>query len=256
MAVRDRADDFFIGWLGRLPRAGLAAAAFTAAALVAGFGALAFGLGASVDDPGDGRFEWGLGPQAMAGLVETTPYPILRLPPSGAHPAGHAVLLAGGGKVGVQDRAAALDGRAAEARGFLLKRGDLDMLQVDTLAPAEAAAGTLSAAAASRVPLGRWRLVGEICDGKCYAGAMRPGTGLAHKACANLCLMGGLPPVFVATSPVEGSQFLLLAASGGGPLAIDAYRDLTALLVEVEGDVERVDDLLVLKTDLAAARVK
>ncbi|MGI9432480.1 MAG: hypothetical protein ACR2PQ_09715, partial [Myxococcota bacterium] len=104
------------------------------------------------------------------------------------------------------------------------------------------------------VPLGRWRLVGEICDGKCLGGAMRPGTGLSHKACANLCVTGGVPPVFVSTGAVAGSKFFLLGDAEGGPLP-DRFRDFSALLIQFEGEVERRDDLLVFKVDLDSAEV-
>lgn len=248
---------FFIGWAS-LP-AGLAVPlTFVAAALVAGFAALALGLGASTGDPGSGGFDWAAGRQQMAGVVQARPYPILRLPPSEAHPDGHAVMLAGVGKVGAQAPAEPLDGQAATAAGFLIKRGDLDMLQLDGpegLVAAEAAAGTPAASPPPATPLGRFRLVGELCDGKCYAGAMRPGTGLAHKACANLCLAGGLPLVFVSTGPVEGQSFFLVGDATGGEPAAEDYRDLVARLVEIEADVEKVDDLLVLKTDLRQARL-
>ncbi|MEL6236793.1 MAG: hypothetical protein AAFR46_20540, partial [Pseudomonadota bacterium] len=94
----------------------------------------------------------------------------------------------------------------------------------------------------------RWRLVGEICDGKCYAGAMRPGTGLAHKACAILCLDGGVPPVFVATDEVEGAQFMMLAGPDGGAVP-DAVLQQTAILVTADGEIERRGDLLVFRID-------
>ena len=247
---------FFIGWAS-LP-AGLAVPlTFVAAALIAGFAALALGLGASTGDPGPGGFDWAAGRQQMAGVVQARPYPILRLPPSAAHPEGHAVMLAGVGTVGAQAPAAPLDGKAATAAGFLIKRGDLDMLQLDgpegLVAAEVAAVPTIAPPAAT--PLGRYRLVGELCDGKCYAGAMRPGTGLAHKACANLCLAGGLPLVFVSTGPVEGQSFFLVGDAAGGEPAAEDYRDLVARLVEIEADVEKVDDLLVLKTDLKQARL-
>ncbi|MFM9861893.1 hypothetical protein RUR49_25820 [Pseudoxanthobacter sp. M-2] len=249
---------FFIGWAS-LPAALAVPLTFVAAALVAGFAALALGLGASTGDPGSGGFDWAAGRQQMAGVVQARPYPILRLPPSAAHPDGHAVMLAGVGKVGAQAPAEPLDGQAATAAGFLIKRGDLDMLQLDGpegLVATEAPAGTApTAAPPPSTPLGRYRLVGELCDGKCYAGAMRPGTGLAHKACANLCLAGGLPLVFVSTGPVEGQVFFLVGDAAGGEPAAEDYRDLVARLVEIEADVEKVDDLLVLKADLKTARV-
>jgi len=257
------ADDFFIGWLGRLPRGSAVPLGFAAGLFVAVMAGLAFSLSASTDDPGDGGFDWAAGPQTMLGVVVARPYPVLRLLPSATHPDGHAVMLAGWGKVGAQTPAEPLDGRNAVATGFLLKRGDLDMLQLDRLAAAATQAGTAgvaTSAAASAppaaVPLGRWRLTGEICDGKCTAGAMRPGTGLAHKACANLCLIGGLPPVFVTTSPVAGESFLMMGDADGGPLPGARMRDLTGLLVTLEGDVERIDDLLVFRTDIGKAEVR
>ena len=88
------------------------------------------------------------------------------------------------------------------------------------------------------VSLGRWRLAGEICDGKCLAGAMRPGRGLAHKACANLCLIGDIPPVFVSSKPVEGSEFLMVAGPDGGRMPDRAY-DLVGQYIELKGEIER-----------------
>lgn len=254
-----REPPFFIGWAS-LP-AGLAVPlTFVAAALLAGFAALALGLGASTGDPGPGGFDWAAGRQEMTGVVQARPYPILRLPPSAAHPDGHAVMLAGVGKVGAQAPAAPLDGRAATAAGFLIKRGDLDMLQLDgpqgLVAADTSAEAVTTAAPAPAKPLGRFRLTGELCDGKCYAGAMRPGTGLAHKACANLCLAGGLPLVFVSTGPVAGQSFFLVGDVTGGEPAAEDYRDLTARLIEIEADIEQVDDLLVLKTNLRQARLR
>jgi hypothetical protein len=71
----------------------------------------------------------------------------------------------------------------------------------------------------------------------------------------NLCLAGGLPLVFVSTGPVEGQMFFLVGDAAGGEPAAEDYRDLVARLVEIEADVEKVDDLLVLKTDLRRARL-
>ena len=97
-------------------------------------------------------------------------------------------------------------------------------------------------------------MVGEICDGKCETGAMRPGNGLAHRACAILCLAGGVPPVFVTAGPVEGSGFLLLAGADGGPIPA-SLRALTALRVVIDGTLERRGDLLVFRADPDGARL-
>ncbi|ODN72598.1 hypothetical protein [Methylobrevis pamukkalensis] len=183
----------------------------------------------------------------LTGILETRPYPILRVPAAGDAPA-RAIMLAGSGKFGVADRAQPLAGTAVEAGGIFVRRGDLDMLLVgggrNDLRAAEAPAAPPPPPAAE--PLGRWRLTGEICDGKCLAGAMKPGTGLAHKACANLCISGGVPPVFASTAPVAGHLFFLLASEDGGPMPA-ALLDRTGVPVVLEGTVERRDDLLIFR---------
>jgi len=128
-----------------------------------------------------------------------------------------------------------------------MKRGTIDMQLVGRMQAVEGVA-----VAPTAEPLGRWRLTGEVCDGKCYAGVMRPGAGLAHKACANVCLLGGVPPVLVTTAPVAGSQFLLMADPEGHALP-DAFRDHVAILQRMDGAVTRIADLLVFRTDIAAA---
>ena len=87
---------------------------------------------------------------------------------------------------------------------------------------------------------------------------MRPGVGLAHKACANLCIKGGIPPVLVLDQPVRAggleTVFVLLSDMQGGAVGQELY-DLVALMVRLEGALERHGDLLVLKTDLNRAEV-
>jgi hypothetical protein len=196
-----------------------------------------------VDDPGGGAFDWTAGEQTLQGTLMPLPYPLLHLPPSARHPLGHAVLLSGIGKNGVVVESA-LAGRMVAATGAMLKRGTIDMMQVGDDPGLRTATGEPSPPAA--VTLGHWRMVGEICDGKCWNGAMRPGSGIAHKACANLCLVGGLPAVLVTTTPVAGSTFLLLADADGGPMP-DSLRPLVGMRISLDGIVERRGDLLVLR---------
>lgn len=142
----------------------------------------------------------------------------------------------------------ALGTSALEVGGVFVRRGDIEMLLVSDTG-AKAGAGLLPGfQPAPAEDLGRWRLTGEICDGKCYAGAMKPGQGLAHKACANLCITEGLPPVLVMELPVEGSTVLLLAGEDGGPMP-DALLHLTAVPLQLEGRLERRDDLLIFRID-------
>jgi hypothetical protein len=238
---------FFIGWEKRVPpglRLPLLGAALGLLALAL---LLPLALGRATEDTGGG--DWA-GDIEARGTLTGLPYPLLTLPPDSAHPNGHTLLLSAFGKAQV---ATDLAGRPVRAAGVLLKRGDLDMLVVNDPAQLRAIGEPLPAPAAA-VPLGRWALVGEICDGKCALGAMRPGTGIAHRACARLCLAGDIPPVLVTVRPVEGSAFLLLAGPDGGPMP-DGLLRLVGLRLRLEGALERRGDLLVFRVDPDRAKV-
>ncbi len=238
---------FFIGWENRLPVGlrlpliGAALGLLTLALL------LPLALGRATDDSGSG--DWA-GDREVRGTLTAAPYPLIRLPPDAAHPLGHTVLLSAFGKAQVS---MALAGQGVRAAGTLLQRGDLQMLVVNDPAQLQPLADPLPPLAAAE-PLGRWAIVGEICDGKCGTGAMRPGSGIAHRACARLCFAGDIPPVLVSVQPAEGSSFFLLAGPDGGRLP-DGLLRLTGLRVRLEGALERRGDLLVLRVDPASARV-
>lgn len=63
-----------------------------------------------------------------------------------------------------------------------------------------------------------------------------------------------MPPVFVATGQVDGSEFFLLADRDGEPLP-DKYLDYVAIYVQLEGEVERRGQMLIFKVDLDSLRV-
>ncbi len=246
---------FFVGYGSKVPK-GIAQLIFPVFALfIAAFVTLSLLLSSSSGDPGDGRFRGDLGRQNLVGILEFRPYPVLRLPPTADQPA-KTLMMSGRGKRGAFKNAKGLDGEAVFAWGIFMKRGDITMLQVAGRQGIEMAEQEIPPdfVPSQPVKLGKWRLAGEICDGKCYAGAMRPGTGLAHKACANLCLADGIPAVFVSSGKVEGSNYFLLADKDGKPLGQE-MNDLVALYVEAEGEVERLDDLNIFKMDLSTVRV-
>jgi hypothetical protein len=216
------------------------------AGLIALFAVLGIVLASAADDPGPGAFRFDYGRQVLTGVIETDPYPLLHVTQGTDRVAeGRTLMLSGGGKFGVTDRAAPLAGQLVQVTGVILERGTLDMLQVGGAGDAMVAVDGPVPPIESE-PLGTWRLAGEICDGKCLAGAMRPGRGLAHKACANLCLIGEVPPVFVSTQPVAASEFLLIGAQGGGMLPPQLL-DHVGSYVSLEGDIERQGDLLVFR---------
>ena len=232
---------FFVGWSGRsaLPHLGFLTLILLAA--ITGFAALAFGLGATVDDPGGGDFS---GDREIVGVMLANPYPMIV-----TEQGQHTVMLSGGGKRGVQEQARPLDGLRVRATGTGIKRGDRDLLLVADL---RAMPGAV--VAPSREPLGTWRLTGDICDGKCVLGVMRPGQKAAHKACANVCLLGGVPPVFVTTSPVLGTRYLLMGDTDNHALP-DAVRDHAGVTRRIDGVLERIGDAIVFRADVTRAVV-
>ena len=244
---------FFIGFLSDIPTGLKRFLAATCVVLPCLFAGLGFAISATQDDPGDGRFRFDMGRQALTGVVVAAPYPTLTITEgTDAFPAGHTIMLSGAGKRGAM-AAESFDGKLTTVQGVPLTRGDLDMLQLagGQRKPMEAEG---DAPVPEDVDLGRWQVTGEICDGKCLAGAMRPGRGLAHKACANLCLIGDIPPVLALTGPVEGQFFMLIGGPDGGPMPTEMLSQ-TSVLVELKGKVVRRGDLLILHAEPESLKV-
>ena len=245
--MSDKDDPYFVGYLpvpGSLKKFLLLASATVLAVFVM-TGLL---IGSTRDAPPESGFRFDYGRQTVTGVIALTPYPLLRVTEGNdLIKPGKTLMLTSAGKTGVDMRAMALDGQLATVSGVVLQRGTIDMLQLrggrNGLSAAEGTAPVLEVE-----PLGRWKIAGEICDGKCLNGAMRPGRGLAHKACANLCLIGDVPPVFVTTQPIKGQDFLLITGPDGTKLPTEAY-DYVGQFISLEGDVERPGEMLVLELD-------
>jgi hypothetical protein len=94
-------------------------------------------------------------------------------------------------------------------------------------------------------------LAGEIVDSKCYLGAMKPGDGKGHKACAVLCISGGIPPMLVSASGSESERtvsYYLLVGASGQPMNARVL-PFVAEAVEVSGVVEDWEGLRMLRVD-------
>lgn len=251
MRVRGQPDaPFFIGWGKKIAPPLLRFLAVVTAGFLLASAGFALATRLSFTDPGDGHRAGATGREGVVGRLEYKPYPVLRLPAKDGEPA-QTLMLSGQGKRGAPGTDALEDGAMVNVRGGIVERGDIRMIEAGRIEAADAP----SFDAAEPVPLGRWRLTGEICDGKCWTGVMRPGRGLAHKACANLCVFGGAPAVFVATDEVAGSEFFLLADAAGEPLDQETLSRFMALMIEAEGAVERLDNLNVFRMDVETVRV-
>lgn len=142
------------------------------------------------------------------------------------------------GKRAADERAEALDTRdgMVTVRGYRLEREGRRMIELAPDADALVAsdAGELPAlpSAERRGPV---TLRGEILDSKCYLGAMRPGDGWTHQACARLCIDGGIPPMlFVTDRDGRARSFLLTLPDGGR--ANEAVRASIGMPIEVRGE--------------------
>lgn len=238
---------FFVGYLA-VPEALRSFLVLACIAVTGLFLATGFLIGSTQDAPPESGFRFDYGRQTVTGVIELTPYPLLRVTQGNdLIKPGKTLMLAGQGKGGVDAQAMGLDGKLVEVSGIILQRGTIDMMQLRGgrrgLKPVDGEAPDMVTE-----QLGRWKITGEICDGKCLNGAMRPGRGLAHKACAALCLIGDVPPVMVSTQPVDGSEFMLITGPDGTVLPKAAY-DFIGQFVTLEGELERRGDMLVLRLD-------
>lgn len=228
--MKNADDEFYIGYLPKSPeRTGR----FTRRAVLAvATGALIAGVALAVSLPylGGGRFEFGH-PRAFAGQVLC----------GGAGPARLVTaeadhLLVSLGKHGAPVELCGATGTEVALTGTLIERDGRSLIELaDQPAPVF---GQPGADPEPVVPLGRFTLTGEIVDAKCYFGVMNPGEGRVHRACAMLCLRGGVPAVFVARDRRGGSAHLLLTGPDGGEVT-RAVLPWVGETVEATGEVVR-----------------
>lgn len=246
---------FFVGYLPTPGPLAWFLATVTLIMLGLGIGAgLTFALGQQ--DHGKGRFAWDKGYQDLSGVIQMHPYPVLRLPARDGQPA-RTIVLSGKGKKGETRRGKMFDGRKVDVGGIFITRDGFELLQVGgrvrmrpTLAP-EKLEGFEPAA---DISIGQYTLKGEIIDSKCYLGAMLPGRGKVHMSCAGLCVMGGIPPMFVVYRPEGPPDILLLSGPDGGPIP-EMMLEQLSLYVSLSGEVSRRDDQLIFKVDPASLEV-
>ncbi|MFZ4574525.1 MAG: hypothetical protein ACOYN0_09020 [Phycisphaerales bacterium] len=204
-------DDFYVGYLpvpGTYRRAVVAACVLVLGALAI----TAATLGATLRDGGNGV--WDTGHEVtLSGDIAASPYPHITLDD------GTTVFLVEAGKKGAQERIRLLGDGSGTCRGWAITRDGRRILE---LAP-EPNAATIGAQPAGLAPSpidrGEVSLRGEIVDYKCYLGAMKPGEGKGHKACAALCIGNGIPPVLVTTANGSTEYLVLTDESGRSPVS-------------------------------------
>ena len=201
------------------------------------------GAGLMQRDPGPGVWESGEA-RSWEGVLVADPFARL-VTDEGTY------FLVDFAKRGVQERAAPLVGRDVLVSGWLLERDGRRIIELEPHDDALTDQGPGASVAPAR-SLGAMTLTGEIMDAKCYLGAMKPGDGKAHKACATLCIAGGIPPALVVEASGERVHYIVV--SEDGERADDLILEFVAEPVVVIGEVEARGDALFLRTESVRRR--
>lgn len=256
MSLRLSQDEFFVGWLqtpqGYVRFLKPVVLAMLLIGMVAA-GTLAF----FQRSPGSGQWD-DTKVVTLRGVAFIKPYAMLRVPGEKQGDSPRTVLLVEDGKFGALPRVSQFvkgqaEGVPVEVNGTVLHREDRWMLALEEGNPGMR---MLTNAEAAMLPSLSWKtpkvlaesvtLRGEIIDPKCYLGAMKPGGGKTHKACAMRCISGGIPPMLV-TRDAEGRETFYLLVLPDGSIANEAVFPFVGDRVELQGRLEQQDDLLVLK---------
>jgi hypothetical protein len=240
--MADKNDNFYVGYLA-LPK-GLRGT--IAALVVVLFALVAFDawLVANLQpDAGSGR--WAETPTEFVGTLTRDPYPLLRVNKDGKL---RTYVVISDEKRGAEAALAKFEnGTTVKLLGYEIERAAVGMIQ---LAATDMEAATAAPVEdAPREIHGRITLRGEIVDSKCWLGVMRPGDGHIHKACASLCIRGGIPPMFV-TRAQGVPTVMLLTLFDGRAVPPERILEYVADSVELSGVVEKRGDLTVFKADL------
>lgn len=242
--------DFFVGYLP-MPRTLRRFTLIATAALLALVLGAGFVLARSTTGGGRAHFAGGAS-QGVIGVLTARPTAILwTLDPTVAGGV-RGTLLVRQGKFGLDAPAAALDGQVVRIDGSNIERDGRRMVELAHLPTAAAAdlsdADRARIAARTHAELGELTLQGEIVDSKCFLGRMRPGDRRTHRACAQLCIAGGIPAILVARNAQGQELQYVLAARKGGPIR-DAVLPFVGEPVRVTGSAVAEGDVMILRVD-------
>jgi hypothetical protein len=235
-------DAFYVGYL---PQAPVATARFMRrVVIVIGVGAMFSGIVLAVLLPyfGAGVFEFG----------RTTSFSgTLRCEKGSAHleTAEADFLLVGYGKNGIAPEICGAGDRGVAVRGTKIQRDGRKLIEVIDVKDRDVGPVERRASAS----LGRFTLTGEIVDSKCYFGVMNPGEGRMHRACAELCLRGGIPAVLVARDRSGGVAHLIVSDGDRTDVNSRLLR-WVGQPIEVTGEVFRTGRWLRLEPDFGSIR--
>jgi len=216
-------DSFYVGYLP-MPKPVRLAVMIIVPLLLIGVVTTAAILASTQDDPGSAAWtlldESPTGPIELTGVYLEQPYPAV-------WSNGQLHLLARQGKFNAAKAAEAAGikhGDPVKTTCYTLSRHDqflyelindeaiIPVAKTDTSPQASSHPAVMNQATDRPIN----QVVGEVIDPKCYLGAMKPGDGVTHRACAILCLRGGIPPMLVDKSGETPVYYLLTDSEGNG----------------------------------------
>ncbi|MBT9310975.1 hypothetical protein [Leptothoe kymatousa] len=238
-------DDFYIGY-GPVPPSVRRLLLWFVPVLVLGVLGLAMiGPPLHFDQANPGQIK---GSQAFEGLLLAEPSPHLLVPnPDTPDEPFKVYPLSGLNKM--SPRRAIMDnaGSWVKLQGVLVSRKPYEMLAAQKAEAIETPAGA-DRITDQTLSLGEFAIAGEIVDGKCYPGIMKPGRTKTHRACAVRCISGGVPPVFRAGNK-NGQSLYFLLSDLEGQAVNDRVLNMVADPVEITGEVLQYGDSFILKAD-------
>jgi hypothetical protein len=217
--------------------------------------ALGFSVWVALSQKSAGEGQWDTSRlTTLEGVLTIDPYPVLHLAGEGSKGKGRSVLLVVQGKHSAEGISRSWSGKYVSVSGFAISRGNWEMLEIrneqDITLPGSEIRPELRIP--NNVNLGNIELTGEIVDSKCFLGVMKPGRGKVHSVCAELCLLGGIPPMFVAEDLHGNKAAYLLVSEDGDGVKRSASKQVSRINgvpVSLRGQLERRGDLLFITVD-------
>ncbi len=193
------------------------------------------------------------GTKTIHGFLVVNPYPVLhRIDPSDPT-RNESILLVKQGKFSARTMSRPFHNKMVSVTGYPILRGGWSMYELASAEPIKAEMPPIDEALMSKlatttkpVSLGKVTLHGEITDSKCFLGVMKPGSGSVHKACAEVCLLGGIPAMLLVRGE-DGKKYgyMLIQADGSSASKLVAKR--AAEQVEISGELQQRGNLLYIK---------
>lgn len=244
-------DEFYVGYLDKGPTKTMKftrVAVFIVALVLVVSGIL---LAIGQKQFSNGTFELGKLTE-IEGVLYSKPYPVLRVTLEKNE--FKDVLLLGFGKFGAESGLSQIasndkqNGIRFRLKGTLIYYNGATLMQLEPDVEGTYEILDEDQPTPKAVSMGSSTLVGEIIDPKCYFGVMKPGRGKIHRSCAVRCISGGIPPVFVTTSP-SGENAYFLLTDNEGKAANELVLNYIGKPCSIQGELAQVGQWLQLRVD-------